>query len=62
MPSPFDGAGKPYKGPRFRGWIIAGIVCIVVIGIIWLAFSQALIVLPEGTTFGGEIPLGTTAP
>jgi hypothetical protein len=62
MPSPFDGAGEPYRGSRFRGWLIVGIVCIVVIAIIWYAFSQALIVLPEGTNFGGEIPLGTTTP
>jgi hypothetical protein len=49
MPSPFDGAGEPYRGPRFRGPIIAAIVCIVVIALIWLAYSAAVDMLPPGT-------------
>jgi hypothetical protein len=49
MPSPFDGAGEPYRGSRFRGWIVVGIVCLVVIAIIWLAYSAAVDMLPPGT-------------
>jgi hypothetical protein len=49
MPSPFDGAGEPYRGPRFRGPIIAAIVCIVVIALIWLAYIAAVDMLPPGT-------------
>ena len=62
MSSPFDGAGDPYRGPRFRGPIVVLVVCIVVIAIIWFAFSQALVVLPDGGPFGGEVPLGTADP
>lgn len=49
MSSPFDGAGDPYRGPRFRGPIVVLVVCIVVIAIIWLAYSAALDLLPPGT-------------
>lgn len=49
MQSPFDGAGKPYRGSRFRGWLLAAIVCIVVIAIIWLAYTAAVDLLPPGT-------------
>ena len=49
MPSPFDGAGEPYRGSRFRGWIVVGIACIVVIAIIWFAYAAAVDMLPPGT-------------
>jgi hypothetical protein len=49
MPSSFDGAGEPYRGSRFRGWLIVLIVCIVAIAIIWLAYSAAVDMLPPGT-------------
>jgi hypothetical protein len=46
MQSPFDGAGDPYRGSSPNGWLVAGIVCIVVIAMLWLAFSGALELLP----------------
>ena len=47
--SSFDGAGDPYRGSSYRGWIVVGIVCIIVIAAIWFAFSEALDMLPAGT-------------
>jgi hypothetical protein len=48
MSDPFDGAGDPYKGSTYRGWIIVAIVCIVVIVLLWLAYGEALDLLPAG--------------
>ena len=49
MSDPFDGAGEPYKGSTYRGWILVAIVCIVVIVLLWLAYGEALDLLPAGT-------------
>lgn len=49
MPNSFDGAGEPYRGPRFRGPIIVAVVCIVVIAIIWFVYTGAVDMLPPGT-------------
>jgi hypothetical protein len=46
VPSPFDGAGDPYRGSSYRGWILVGIVCIVVIALLWIAYGEALDLLP----------------
>jgi hypothetical protein len=62
LSDPFDGAGDPYRGPRFRGPIIVAIVCIIAVALIWLAFSAALEVLPDSTVSGGMVPFGTGTP
>lgn len=49
MSSPFDGAGDPYKGGSYRGWIAVAVVCLVVIVLLWLAYTEALDMLPPGT-------------
>jgi hypothetical protein len=49
MSDPFDGAGKPYRGSSYRGWIIVLIVSIVVIVLLWLAYAAALDIVPPGT-------------
>jgi hypothetical protein len=49
MPDPFDGAGKPYRGSSYRGWIVVLIFSIVVIVLLWLAYAAALDVVPPGT-------------
>ncbi|HEX2470046.1 MAG TPA: hypothetical protein VHK05_05610 [Candidatus Limnocylindrales bacterium] len=49
MPDPFDGAGKPYRGSSYRGWILVLIVSLVVIVLLWLAFGAALDLVPAGT-------------
>jgi hypothetical protein len=46
MQSGFDGAGKPYRGSRFRGWLIVLVVVIVALALIWLGYSAALAMLP----------------
>jgi hypothetical protein len=48
----FDGAGKPYRGSSFRGWIVVLIVSIVVIVLLWHAYAEALDMLPPGTPSG----------
>jgi hypothetical protein len=48
MPSPFDGAGDPYRGGSYRGWIIVAVVCVVVIVLLWLAYGEALDLVPPG--------------
>jgi hypothetical protein len=48
MPSPFDGAGDPYRGGSYRGWIIAGVITLVVIVLLWVAFTEVLDQLPPG--------------
>jgi hypothetical protein len=48
MPSPFDGAGDPYRGGSYRGWIIVAVVSIIAIALLWLAYSEALDMLPPG--------------
>lgn len=52
MSDPFDGAGKPYRGSSYRGWIVVGIVSIVVIVLLWHAYVEALDMLPPGTPSG----------
>jgi hypothetical protein len=52
MPSPFDGAGDPYRGPSYRGWILVAIISIVVIALLWLAYGEALDLLPAGVPTG----------
>ena len=37
----FDGAGKPYKGPSYRGGIAIVIVMIVGVALSWLIVSAA---------------------
>jgi hypothetical protein len=49
MPDSFDGAGKPYRGSSYRGWIAVMIVSIVVIVLLWHAYAEALEMLPAGT-------------
>jgi hypothetical protein len=49
MSDPFDGAGKPYRGSSYRGWIAVLIVSIVVIVLLWHAYAEALEMLPAGT-------------
>jgi hypothetical protein len=52
MPDPFDGAGKPYRGSSYRGWIAVLIVSVVVIALLWHAYAEALELLPPGTPSG----------
>ena len=47
-PDSFDGAGKPYRGSSYRGWIVVLIITVVVIALLWLAFGEALDLLPPG--------------
>jgi hypothetical protein len=49
MSDPFDGAGEPYKGSTYRGWILVAIVVVVVIVLLWLAYGEALGRLLAGT-------------
>ena len=49
MPDPFDGAGKPYRGSSYRGWILVLILCLVAIVLVWLAYGAALDLVPAGT-------------
>ena len=42
----FDGAGKPYKGASYRALVVVLVVCLVAVGLIWLAYSAALNVAP----------------
>ena len=53
--SAFDGAGKPYKGPSFRGGLAFLVVSLVAVAVIWLAFSGAL-----NTEFGAEVDAAPT--
>ena len=48
MQDPFDGAGKPYRGSSYRGWILVAIISLVVIAALWLAYGEALDLLPPG--------------
>lgn len=43
----FDGAGKPYKGASYKALLVVLVVCLVAVGLIWLAYSAALNVDPE---------------
>ena len=52
MPDSFDGAGKPYRGSTFRGWILVAVVSVAVIVLLWLAYAAALDVVPAGTPTG----------
>ena len=45
MSDPFDGAGEPYKGSTYRGWIVVAIVIVL----LWLAYGEALGRLLAGT-------------
>ncbi len=56
MPSSFDGAGDPYRGSSYRGWILVAIVCVVVIALLWLAYGEALDMVPPGVPAGGDPP------
>jgi hypothetical protein len=49
MSNPFDGAGEPYRGSSYRGWILVAIVSVAVIALLWLAYSEGLDLLPAGT-------------
>jgi hypothetical protein len=49
MSDPFDGAGEPYRGGTYRGWILVAIISVVVIGLLWLAYDAGLVILPAGT-------------
>jgi hypothetical protein len=49
MPSSFDGAGEPHRGSSFRGWIIVAVVAVIVIAVLWIAYTDALALLPPGT-------------
>ncbi len=42
MTSPFDGAGKPFRGPSFRAAITLALLILVVLAGLWLAASWAL--------------------
>lgn len=48
MSNPFDGAGEPYRGPGFRGPIIVLVVSLVVIAVLWIAYGEALDLIPSG--------------
>ena len=37
----FDGAGKPYKGPSYKGGIAMVIVVIIAVALSWLIISAA---------------------
>jgi hypothetical protein len=56
MPSSFDGAGDPYRGSSYRGWIMVAIVCLVVIALLWLAYGEALDMVPPGVPTGEDAP------
>lgn len=49
MSDPFDGAGEPYRGGTYRGWILVAIISVVVIGLLWLASGAGLDFLPAGS-------------
>lgn len=49
MPDSFDGAGKPYRGSSYRGWLLVLIVSIAVIVLLWHLYAEALEMLPAGT-------------
>jgi hypothetical protein len=38
----FDGAGKPYKGPSFRGVLAMLVTVILGVALAWLLYSAAL--------------------
>ncbi len=42
MTSPFDGAGKPFRGPSFRAAVTMAVAIVVVLAALWLATSWAL--------------------
>ena len=46
MPDSFDGAGKPYRGASYRGLIAVLIVSVIVVGLLWYAYSANLDVAP----------------
>jgi hypothetical protein len=52
----FDGAGKPYRGPSYRGALAMLIVCLVGVALVWLAYSAALDVLADDPA-GRSVPV-----
>ena len=52
----FDGAGKPYKGPSFRGGLT--MVAVVIVGVVlsWLVVSAALDMLPGSNSPPANYP------
>ena len=46
MPDSFDGAGKPYRGASYRGLIMVLIVSVIVVGLLWYAYSANLDQVP----------------
>ncbi len=47
MPDSFDGAGDPYRGSSYRGWMMVAIVIVVAVAVLWIAYGEALDVLPS---------------
>ena len=47
MPNSFDGAGDPYRGSSYRGWIMVAVVIVVAVALVWIAYGEALDVLPS---------------
>jgi hypothetical protein len=45
----FDGAGKPYEGPSFRGGLAMLVTVIVGVALAWLLYSAALNVLDHSS-------------
>ncbi len=46
MPNSFDGAGDPYRGSSYRGWILVALVVIVAVALLWMAYAAALDEIP----------------
>lgn len=42
MTSPFDGAGKPFRGPSYRAAITMALLIVLVLAALWLGASWAL--------------------
>ena len=59
MGGAFDGAGKPNRGPSWRGPIIVLIATLIVIALFWYVYSQYA---PEGAGFPPLVPFATPAP
>lgn len=42
MTSPFDGAGKPFRGPSYRAALTIALLVLLALAGLWLATSWAL--------------------
>lgn len=42
MTSPFDGAGKPFRGPSYRAALTMALLILLALAGLWLATSWAL--------------------